>query len=177
LTRETETTTTSPRRGPAGTREVELAARLRLAITRTARRLRQESGTDMGPSQVAALATIERHGPLAPSELAERERIKRPTATRVLARLAEAGLVERIPDPADGRSAIVSVSSEGRALLRRLRQRKTAYLASRMRELPPGDREALARATEVLEAILERDSTAEHLLPQRGRDRAVGEAA
>jgi DNA-binding MarR family transcriptional regulator len=137
------------------TRDIELAARLRLAITRTARRLRQESGTDLGPSQVAALATIERQGPLAPSELAERERIKRPTATRVLARLAEAGLVVRIPDPSDGRSAIVSISPDGRALLRRLRQRKTAYLAKRLRELPDQDVQALARAAEVLEGILE----------------------
>ena len=62
----------------------ELAPRLRWAITRMARRLRQEAGTDLGPSQVAALATIERHGPLSPSELADRERIKRPTATRIL---------------------------------------------------------------------------------------------
>jgi len=137
------------------TRDIELAARLRLAITRTARRLRQESGTDLGPSQVAALATIERQGPLAPSQLAERERIKRPTATRILARLAEAGLVVRIPDPSDGRSAIVSISSDGRALLRRLRQRKTAYLAKRLRELPDQDVRALARAAEVLEGILE----------------------
>jgi DNA-binding MarR family transcriptional regulator len=137
------------------TRDIELAARLRLAITRTARRLRQESGTDLGPSQVAALATIERQGPLAPSELAERERIKRPTATRILARLAEAGLVVRIPDPSDGRSAIVSISPDGRALLRRLRQRKTAYLAKRLRELPDQDVQALARAAEVLEGILE----------------------
>ena len=137
------------------TQDIELAARLRLAITRTARRLRQESGTDLGPSQVAALATIERQGPLAPSQLAERERIKRPTATRILARLAEAGLVVRIPDPSDGRSAIVSISSDGRALLRRLRQRKTAYLAKRLRELPDQDVRALARAAEVLEGILE----------------------
>jgi DNA-binding MarR family transcriptional regulator len=120
-----------------------------------ARRLRQEAGTDLSPSQVSALATIERHGPLAPSELAERERIKRPTATRILARLVEAGLVERIPDPADGRSAIVSASSEGRALVRRLRQRKTAYLARTMRDLPADDREVLARAAAVLEAMLE----------------------
>jgi DNA-binding MarR family transcriptional regulator len=141
--------------------DVELAARLRLAITRTARRLRQEAGTDLSPSQLAALATIERHGPLAPSELAERERIRRPTATRVLSRLVEARLVERIPDPADGRSAIVSVSYEGRALLRRLRRRKTAYLATRIRDLPPQDLSALARATEVLEAILARDADGE----------------
>jgi DNA-binding MarR family transcriptional regulator len=147
--------TTITRPAPTATRDIELASRLRLAITRTARRLRQESGTDLGPSQVAALATIERQGPLAPSELAERERIKRPTATRILARLAEAGLVERIPDPTDGRSAIVSVTPDGRALLRRLRQRKTAYLAKRLRELPDRDVQALARAAEVLEGILE----------------------
>jgi DNA-binding MarR family transcriptional regulator len=146
---------TITRPDPTAARDIELAARLRLAITRTARRLRQESGTDLGPSQVAALATIERQGPVAPSGLAELERIKRPTATRILARLAEAGLVERIPDPTDGRSAIVSVTPDGRALLRRLRQRKTAYLAKRLRELPDRDVQALARAAEVLEGILE----------------------
>jgi DNA-binding MarR family transcriptional regulator len=149
------------RPGLTAASDLELAARLRLAITRTARRLRQEAGTDLSPSQLAALATIERHGPLAPSELAERERIRRPTATRVLSRLVEAGLIERIPDPADGRSAIVSVSSEGRALLRRLRRRKTAYLATRIRDLPPQDLSALARATEVLESILARDTDGE----------------
>jgi DNA-binding MarR family transcriptional regulator len=147
------TSTPAARSAPA--HDVELAARLRLAITRMARRLRQEAGTDLGPSQVSALATIERHGPLAPSELAERERIKRPSATRILARLAEAGLIERIPDPTDGRSAIVSATSRGRELVRRLRQRKTAYLARRMRDLPREDVLALERAAEVLEAMLE----------------------
>jgi DNA-binding MarR family transcriptional regulator len=139
--------------------DVELATRLRLAITRMARRLRQEASADLGPSQLAALATIERHGPLAPSELADREHVRRPTATRVLARLVAAGLVERIRDPTDGRSAIVSATPGGRALLRRLRQRKTAYLARRMRELPREDVEALAHAAEVLERLLEGEAT------------------
>src|SRR5262245_62722574 len=67
----------------------ELAARLRLAITRTARRLRQEAGTDLSPSQTAALATIDSNGPLTPSELASLERVQRPTATRIVARLEE----------------------------------------------------------------------------------------
>lgn len=150
----TEATTTIP---AASEREAELPSRLRLAITRMARRLRQEAGSDLGPSQLAALATIERHGPLAPSELAQRERIKRPTVTRILARLESAGLVTRVRDPADGRSAIVSISPEGRALVRRLRQRKTAYLAKRLRELPPEDREAMARAAELLERLLEEE--------------------
>ena len=141
--------------------DTELAARLRLAIARTARRLRQEAGTDLGPSQLASLATIERHGPLAPSELAQRERIKRPTATRILGHLERAGLVERARDPEDGRASILSISGEGRALLRRLRARKTAYLAQHLRDLPPEDVAALERAADVLERMLEDHPTAE----------------
>ena len=150
--------TQSPRRvtkSPGRESELELAPRLRLAIARVARRLRQEAGTDLGPSQLAALATIERHGPLAPSELAERERIKRPTATRIVANLERAGLLTRVRDPEDGRSSILSVTSDGRALLRRLRERKTAFLARRLRELPAEDRRALERAAELLEGMLE----------------------
>lgn len=133
----------------------ELAPRLRWAITRTARRLRQEAGTDLGPSQVAALATIERHGPLSPSELADRERIKRPTATRIVGHLETAGLVERVRDPEDGRASILSVTSEGRELLKRLRARKTAYLAKRLGALDAEDRRTLERAAELLEGMLE----------------------
>jgi DNA-binding MarR family transcriptional regulator len=133
----------------------DLAPRLRLAITRMARRLRQEAGTDLSPSQAAALATIERHGPLSPSELAERERIKRPTATRVVGHLEKAGLIARVRDPEDGRSSILSVTGEGRSLLRGLRERKTAYLARRLGELDPEDRRALERAAELLEGMLE----------------------
>jgi DNA-binding MarR family transcriptional regulator len=131
----------------------ELAARLRLAITRTARRLRQEAGTDLSPSQTAALATIDSNGPLTPSELASLERVQRPTATRIVARLQEEGLVERAADPADGRSFIVSPTSQGRALLRRLRTRKNAYLARRLRGLDAEDVATLARAAEILERL------------------------
>ena len=132
-----------------------LAARLRLVITRTARRLRQEAGTDLGPSQTAALATLDRHGPLTPSELARMERIQRPTATRIVARLEEAGLVERVADPADGRSFTVSATREGRALMKRLRTRKNAYLARRLRELDDRDLATLDRAAAILEDLLE----------------------
>jgi DNA-binding MarR family transcriptional regulator len=120
-----------------------------------ARRLRQEAGVDLGPSQVAALATVERHGPLSPSELAAVERIKRPTATRIVRHLEEAGLVERVKDPEDGRASILTATAEGRALLRRLRERKTAYLASRLDKLSAEDRRTLERAAELLEGMLE----------------------
>jgi DNA-binding MarR family transcriptional regulator len=139
---------------PSEVRE-ELAPRLRLAVTRLARRLRQEAGTDLGPSQTAALATVERHGPLSPSELAEIERIKRPTATRIIGHLEGAGLVERVKDPADGRASILTVTAEGRRLLKRLRERKTAYLAQRLDKLDAEDRRTLERAAELLEGMLE----------------------
>ena len=147
-------TTSTPPETPSEIRE-ELAPRLRWSITRLARRLRQEAGTDLGPSQVAALATIERHGPLSPSELADAERIKRPTATRILSHLEEAGLVARVRDPEDGRGSIVSVTAAGRTHLKRLRARKTAYLATRLDRLPAEDRRTLERAAELLEGMLE----------------------
>ena len=133
----------------------DLPARLRLAIARTARRMRQEAGADLSPSLTAALATIENHGPLTPSALAEIERIKRPTATRVIQRLEEDGLIERSADPTDGRSAVVAVTRQGEALLKKLRSRKNAYLARRLRELPADDVEALSRAADVLERLLD----------------------
>lgn len=132
-----------------------LAAHLRLVITRTARRLRQQAGTDLGPSQASALASIERHGPLTPSELAEIERIQRPSATRIVARLEEAKLVERVADPTDRRSFTVGINGDGRALMNRLRTRKNAYLARRLRGLDEADLATLDRAAEILEDLLE----------------------
>ena len=134
------------------------AARLRMAIVRTARRLRQEAAaeaTGLTPTSVAALATIERHGPMTPSEIAEIEHVKRPTITRTLGCLEREGLIDRAADPADGRSALVSVNGAGRERLRRLRKRKNAYLARRMRDLSDEEVETLERAAEILERMRE----------------------
>ena len=136
-----------------------VAARLRLAITRTSRRLRQEAGTGLSPSQASALNAIECHGPLTPSELAERERVKRPSATRIAGRLASQGLIERTPDPADARSALLAVTPRGRALAAAMRKRKNAYMARRIRDLPATDVATLERAAEVLEGLLESEPT------------------
>jgi DNA-binding MarR family transcriptional regulator len=132
----------------------DLAGRLRLTIARTARRLRQETGTELSPSLTAALSTIERHGPLTPGEVATRERIQRPTATRVLARLEEQGLIDRMPDVRDGRSSLLTASKAGRDLLAELRTRKTAFLAARIEDLDDEDRATLERAAGILERML-----------------------
>jgi DNA-binding MarR family transcriptional regulator len=139
------------------TSQADLAVRLRLAIARTARRLRQEAGEELSPSQTAALATIDRHGPLTPSELAVRERIQRPTVTRIVARLEERGLVQRTRDPQDGRSSLVALTPAGRELLARGRTRKNAYLARRLRELDTDDHATLERAAAILERLLEEE--------------------
>jgi DNA-binding MarR family transcriptional regulator len=132
----------------------ELAGHLRLVIVRTARRLRQEAGVELSPSLAAALATVGRHGPLTPSELAARERIQRPTATRVLSRLEEMGLIVRTPDPHDRRSSLVAATDDGQALLDELRTRKTAFLAERLAGLDADERAVLDRAADILERML-----------------------
>lgn len=137
-----------------------IAARLRLAITRTARRLRQEAGGDLTPTTTAALATVERAGPLTPSELAVIERVKRPTATRSLRWLLDAGLIDRTPDPSDGRSALLAITGAGRERLRRVRSRKNAYLAKRMGALSAEDLVILEQAAGILERLLESERPA-----------------
>jgi DNA-binding MarR family transcriptional regulator len=133
----------------------DLAHRLRPVLVRLSRRMRQEAGAGLSPTQGAALGTIDRHGPLTPSELAVRERIQRPTATRVLARLEEGGLVARTADPTDRRSSLVTVTDSGRSLLVSVRDRKDAYLAQRLDQLSPEDLAALAHAAGILERMLE----------------------
>jgi DNA-binding MarR family transcriptional regulator len=136
------------------TSELELAARLRLSVTRLARRLRQESAQGLTPSQHSALVSIERNGPLTPSELALLEGIQRPTATRVLGNLIDAALVTRETDPDDRRIARVRVTREGAAMLKRGRSRKNAYLAKRLRKLAPEELETLDRAAELIERLI-----------------------
>ncbi len=142
------------------------AAQLRMAVVRTARRLRQEAAAEasgLTPTSTATLASIDGFGPLTPSELADIERVKRPTMTRTLGCLEREGLIERTPDPADGRSALIAINAAGRERLRRLRSRKNAYLARRMRDLAPEEVETLTRAAEILDRMREGE-------PRSGRE-------
>lgn len=137
----------------------DTASHLSSAIVRTARVLRQDAAAEagLGAGNTAALATIKRDGPLTPSELAEIERVKRPSMTRTLACLDREGLIERTPDPADGRSSLVSISAAGRERLALLRRRKSAYLARRLDKLDPEEVATLARAAEILERMREEE--------------------
>jgi DNA-binding MarR family transcriptional regulator len=133
------------------------AARLRLSATRLARRLRQEAGTGLSPSQLAALATIELHGPLTLGALADHERVAPPSITKVVAKLEASGLVHRVASDADRRVALVSTTRAGDALLAESRQRKNVWLADRLAALDDDQRARLAAALDALDLLTTQD--------------------
>ena len=133
----------------------ELAARLRLGVTRLARKLRQQAEPGITPSMLSALSSAERQGPLTMRELCAAEQVQPPTLTRIVAALVEAGLVAREPDPQDGRVIWVRVTPEGRRLLDRSRRRKEAYLARAIRSMEPRELETLEDAAVLLERLTE----------------------
>jgi DNA-binding MarR family transcriptional regulator len=134
-----------------------LAARLRLTVMRLTRRLRSQAGNDLSPSLLAALASLERHGPLTLGQLATLERIKPPSITRMVATLESAGLVARESEQADRRVTVVNVTAAGRRTLQKSRTRKTAYLAKRLRALSDTEAATLDDALRLLERLLEDD--------------------
>jgi DNA-binding MarR family transcriptional regulator len=133
---------------------VELAGRLRLGVTRLARRLRQEAEPGITPSLWSALSSIDREGRLTVGELCALEQVQPPTMTRLVASLVDAGLVRREPDPSDRRIAWLSCTHEGARVLSRSRRRKEAFLVRRLRHLEPDERELLERAAPILERLV-----------------------
>lgn len=133
----------------------QLAGRLRLAVTRLHRRLRQEADSGLSATAQSALSTIARRGPLPLGELAALEGVRPPSITATVAALEAQGLVTREPDPVDRRISRVATSPRGKLRLQRDRTRKTAFLANRLAGLSDDDLAALEHAAGVLERILE----------------------
>ena len=134
-----------------------LPSRVRMVVTRLARRLRQQGEAPASPTQLAALATIERDGPLTFGALAAIERVRPPTITAAVGRLEEQGLVHRRTDARDRRVARVEITNQGRRLLAQSRSRKTAYLERRLAALSAEERATLERAAGILERVLEEE--------------------
>jgi DNA-binding MarR family transcriptional regulator len=130
-------------------------SRLRLASHRLARRLRKHAGAAISPSQLAALTTLQRHGPLRLGQLADREQISRSSTTRLAGRLEEQGLAARTPDTDDGRSAWIAITAHGLQLLEQHNHRADEYLAVAVADLDPFDRTKLLDALPVLERLLD----------------------
>jgi DNA-binding MarR family transcriptional regulator len=133
----------------------ELVGRLRMAVARLARLLRQQTDGDVTPSQLSALATVLRLGPISLGELAAVERVRPPSMTRIVGALEEAGFLVREVDQSDRRVARVRASDAGRAFAERTRNQRDAWLAERLVALSPAERRDLARATALLEKLVE----------------------
>jgi DNA-binding MarR family transcriptional regulator len=148
-------------RSPTTTEPVApaLPGRLRMVVTRLARRLRQQTGAAASPTQLAALATIERDGPLTLGALAAIERVRPPTITAAVGRLEEQRLVHRRTDPRDRRVSRVEITSQGRRLLAQSRSRKTAYLERQLAALTSDERDTLERAADILERVMEKEQS------------------
>jgi DNA-binding MarR family transcriptional regulator len=139
--------------------DVGLATALRISVSRLARRLRVErlvpelAEPALSDTQLAALATLERHGAMTPGELAEHEKVQPPSMTRVIAALTDWQLVTRAPHPTDRRQVILTVTQDGRDLVQKVRRRREAWLARRLAELSPQERATLRAAAPILEKL------------------------
>jgi DNA-binding MarR family transcriptional regulator len=132
-----------------------LAGRLRLSVARLARSLRYQDQSGFGPTVVAALASVEQHGPLTLGELAAREQVAPPTITKVVEKLEAAGLITRTGDPADRRVTRVAVTTKGAKQLQLYRTRRTEWLAGRLASLDEDQLRTLEAALPVLERLVE----------------------
>jgi DNA-binding MarR family transcriptional regulator len=131
-----------------------LASQLRISVMRLARRLRQQRIDDrLTPSQVSALATLERHGTMTLGELAAHEHVQPPSMTRIVGALEEMQLVSRTANPTDGRHVLLTVTPAGAKRLAEDRRRRDAWLYQQLRTLTPGEVEVLQAATEILEKL------------------------
>lgn len=131
-----------------------LAAELRVSLMRAVRRLRAEKAdADLTDAQYSVLAVLDRRGGLTPRELADAERVQPPSMTRTVAALVELDLVSRTADPTDGRQVLIHLTPAGHATVAATRKQRDAWLARRLGDLTPAEREVLAQASVILRRI------------------------
>ena len=136
---------------------VRAAHEVRTVIGRLRRRLKETYDTEgLTPSQTSALSRLSKDGPASTSELAAAERVRHQSMAATVAVLDERGLVERRPDPADGRRQLLSVSPTGRAFLEDKRRASVEWLARSLQEhYTESERQALLEALGLLDRLVE----------------------
>lgn len=133
-----------------------VANRLRPVLLRLARELRHETESlGLTSRQVTLLWLIRSHPGLSLRELAAEERISPPAISGHVDRLVKAGLVERTRDEGDRRRVGLELTEEGARVLKRVRARRTSWLAERLRGLEPEEIRAVEAAIEPLGRLLE----------------------
>ena len=134
---------------------VAIADALRPALLRISRELRREARAEgVSPEQVSLLVSIKYSPGIGVNELAAKERVSPPALTKHVDRLQRDGLVTRTPNDEDKRRVGLSLTDEGQRVLRRVRSRRTAWLASRLRDLDESERAAIEAAVEPLMRLL-----------------------
>jgi len=136
--------------------DARLPSDLSLAVIRLARQLRfRRPDSPVSLSQLSALATLVKEGPITPGALAARERVRPPSMTRVIASLVDLGFVDRIAHPDDRRQVLVSVSPAGMELIEAERRASREWLQQRLDELTADERATLLAAADLMLAIVD----------------------
>jgi DNA-binding MarR family transcriptional regulator len=131
----------------------DTAARLRLAVGRLSRRMRQQSTLGHSLTQIGILVTLDREGPTTLGDLAQVERVAPPTITKAVANLVAEGLVEKVPDPTDGRVHRAQLTPAGRRDLEAMRRQREAWLTTRLATLSPAEVDQLVALLPLLEDL------------------------
>lgn len=136
--------------------DTRLASDLALAVMRLARQLRfRRPHSPVSLSQLSALSTLAKEGPMTPGALAIKERVRPPSMTRVIASLADLGFVDRTAHPDDGRQVLVSVSKAGNELIEAERRASQEWLAQRLACLARAERCTLRDAADLMLALVD----------------------
>jgi DNA-binding MarR family transcriptional regulator len=133
----------------------ETAARLRRAVTRLNRRLRNSSLSGISPAQASMLESIEKATNPSLGDLAVAEQMKPPSVTRVVQSMQESGLIIMTPDPDDRRCTRVQLSPLGRKEIAAIRRRKTEFLEKKLLALSESDQHKAQELADFLERLLE----------------------
>jgi DNA-binding MarR family transcriptional regulator len=134
---------------------VAVADRLHSAAIHLLRRVRkQDVATGEGPARLSALSVLVFGGPKTLGELAAAEQVKPPTMSRIVAGLAKSRLIDIAVDPADARRMQIRVTTKGKSILQKGRDRRIAHLASQLKRLTREELNALGDAVEILHRTL-----------------------
>ncbi|MGD2027113.1 MAG: MarR family transcriptional regulator [Anaerolineales bacterium] len=131
-----------------------LADRLHSTAIHLLRGLRpQDERTGISARRLSALSVIAFAGPISLSNLAEAEQVSLPVTSRMMKDMEYEGLVERIPDPDDRRSARIQITSRGQALFDQARQQRIQAIADKLAALESNQIELLEEVLPILEQI------------------------